>query len=368
METDVNTVLPPKRLKIFSDRRYLPEGRSHVTLLVPFWGKHREEFESLQGRRYDRYEEQGRSFFELTSLHEADLAVLPADWEAGVRNHDLLFEFAEKAQRAGKPIVVFLWGMSFEQVPIENAMVFRNSLLRSSHRRNELAVPFWMEDFVAEYLDGKLSVREKSTKPKVGFCGFADPLHPSRSQQLIHLAREAQAILRGQTGQRGAGVVGRSIRTEALRALNRSAAVETNFIIRDRFWAGAVSPDGHADPDQMRKVRLEYLRNMIDTDYNLCTRGAGNASFRLYETLCCGRIPVFIDTDAVLPYDFAADWKKYCVWIEQSELPHIAAKVAEFHDRLSPTDFIDLQHRCRKFWEEWLSPEGFFAHFYLHFA
>ncbi len=162
-------------------------------------------------------------------------------------------------------------------------------------------------------------------------------------------------------------MVGRSIRTQALRTLSQSAEVDTNFIIRDRFWAGAVSPDGHADPDKLRKVRLEYLQNMINTDYNLCTRGAGNASFRLYETLCCGRIPVFVDTDAILPYDFTVDWKKYCVWVDQNEIPYIAEKVAEFHNKLSPQDFIDLQHECRNLWEEWLSPEGFFAHFYLHF-
>jgi len=49
-------------------------------------------------------------------------------------------------------------------------------------------------------------------------------------------------------------------------------------------------------------------------------------SYRLYEALCCGRIPVFIDTDCVLPYDFMIDWKKYFVWVDQSELPLIAEK------------------------------------------
>jgi len=161
--------------------------------------------------------------------------------------------------------------------------------------------------------------------------------------------------------------MGRALRTEALRILSQSRAVDTNFIIRDRFWAGAVSADGRADPDKLRQARREYLQNMTDTDYTLCTRGAGNASFRLYETLCCGRIPLFIDTDAVVPYDFSVDWKRYCVWVDQSEIPYIAEKVLEFHNKLSPQDFIDLQHECRKLWEEWLSPEGFFAHFHLHF-
>src|SRR5947208_10622049 len=102
-------MIPPKRLKLFADRSYLPEGKSHVTMLIPFWGKHREELETLQSRRYNRYEEVGASFFELTSLEQADIAVMPADWEPSVRNDDLLFQFAEKAKRAGKSVIVFLW-------------------------------------------------------------------------------------------------------------------------------------------------------------------------------------------------------------------------------------------------------------------
>jgi hypothetical protein len=33
----------------------------------------------------------------------------------------------------------------------------------------------------------------------------------------------------------------------------------------------------------------------------------------------------------------------------------------------SPPEFVDLQHECRRLWQEWLSPEGFFANFYRHF-
>src|SRR5215471_11598576 len=101
---------PSKRLKLFSDRSYIPEGKSHVTMLVPFWGKHPDELEVLQNRRFDHYITAGVSLFELTSLEEADIAVMPSDWEPGGGDHDLQFQFAEKAKRAGKSVIVFLWG------------------------------------------------------------------------------------------------------------------------------------------------------------------------------------------------------------------------------------------------------------------
>jgi hypothetical protein len=105
---------------------------------------------------------------------------------------------------------------------------------------------------------------------------------------------------------------------------------------------------------------------MMDSDYVLCSRGFGNYSYRLYESLACGRIPVFVDTDCVLPYDFVIDWKRYCVWVDQSDLDSIPDRVAEFHDDLSPQQFEDLQLECRRLWEKWLAPEGFFAQFARH--
>ncbi len=119
--------------------------------------------------------------------------------------------------------------------------------------------------------------------------------------------------------------------------------------------------------DPWHPTNVEFVNNIFNTDYTVCIRGGGNFSKRLYETLCCGRIPIFVDTDSVLPYDFAVDWKRYCVWIDRSEVPHIAEKVAGFHAGLSPNDFEDLQRECRKLWQDRLSRQGFFDHFHEHF-
>ncbi len=116
----------------------------------------------------------------------------------------------------------------------------------------------------------------------------------------------------------------------------------------------------------MSRSRLEFLQNVVESDYVLCARGFGNYSHRLYEALACGRIPLFIDTDCVLPFDFAIDWKRFCVWVDQTDLRSVADRVAEFHASISGEEFEELQVACRRLWEEWLSPEAFFANFYRH--
>ncbi|MCB0202098.1 MAG: exostosin family protein, partial [Anaerolineae bacterium] len=95
--------------------------------------------------------------------------------------------------------------------------------------------------------------------------------------------------------------------------------------------------------------------------YTLVVRGAGNFSYRLYEVLCCGRIPVFVNTDCVLPYDDVIDWSRHCVWVESHELKRMSETILEFHDSISPADFEDLQRENRRLYEEWLSPTAFFG-------
>ncbi|MDP2895370.1 MAG: exostosin family protein [bacterium] len=361
------------KLKIFSDRRCLPEGIGHSVMLYPFWGKNPEDPRSPESGRFDRFVEKGSSFFEMSSLMDADFAVMPPPWERVMQSdaaRSLANSFAEKAKQVGKRLIIFFCSDSDQDVSFENAVVFRTSLYHSKRKPNEFAMPAWSEDFVEKYLGAKLPVRPKREKPVVGFCGYAHTLE-------VRLGRTVKDILR-----RGAGLAritkrtdavssksapGHVIRAKALRLLSRSPLVRTNFIIRHRFLGGALLPNGREDPVLMHRVRLEYVHNMVESDYILCARGAGNFSYRLYETLCCGRIPVFINTDCVLPYDVDIEWKKYCVWVDESELPLIAEKLANFHSNLSPQDFGHLQHECRRLWEQWLSPEGFFFNFYRHF-
>jgi hypothetical protein len=68
----------------------------------------------------------------------------------------------------------------------------------------------------------------------------------------------------------------------------------------------------------------------------------------------------------VLPYDFAVDWREYCVWVDQSDVHRIGEKVAAHYDSLTDAQFVELQRACRRFWETMLSPEGFFQHFDRH--
>ena len=82
-----------------------------------------------------------------------------------------------------------------------------------------------------------------------------------------------------------------------------------------------------------------FFQNISDTDYTICIRGTGNFSQRLYEVLAFGRIPIFIDTDSILPYDEIINWRDYCVWVKPDELGVVTRKESpHFTMRLLPPD------------------------------
>jgi hypothetical protein len=357
---------PRTKFSVYSDRSYLSPGVRHVPILIPFWGQEPDDPDNPGWGRYNRYAATGATFLGMDALEDCDAAIFPQPWEMVIGSEaaeETAATFVAQAQTAGKPPVVFFWDDSSDPIDLD-ATVFRTSLHRSRQRPREFAQPAWSEDLVAVHLGGTLTLRELGPRPVVGFCGYA----PSAPTPTTALGRARKGITTGGQTIRGA-LGGRhrtgSARSRGLAYLERHPEVDTNFILRDAFWGGAISS---TDPETWRALRREYIQNMVESDYVLCARGGGNFSYRLYETLSCGRIPVFIDTDCVLPLDFLIDWKEYCVWIDERDLGQIGNRIAAFHASLTSAEFADCQRACRRLWETHLSPEGFFAHFHTHFT
>jgi len=362
------------KLKIFSDQSYLPKNLpptlKYVPILAPFWGPIPEDPKHFKAGRFDNFIKTGFSALEMTSLDQADLAIFPAHWhliKADEESYNLGMQFIDKAKESGKPVAIFSQGDWNCDRSMENTIIFYTSSFQSKRKSNEFAMPEWTSDFVANNFNNQISIREKKAKPIVGFCGYAPPLGlPFGVKKLKGFLRLGGDML-GVT-EKFNYKTGHTNRVRALANLLKSSYVETNFILRGNFaFSSKALEKDPSQPERLaQKLRLEFCQNLINSDYVVCCSGYENYSIRFYETLSSGRIPIFINTDCVLPYDFAIDWKKYCVWVDESELSLIADKVIDFHSKLSAQEFIDLQYECRRIWEEWISPEGFFTNFYRH--
>jgi hypothetical protein len=354
-------------LALFSDRKLLPPECDQVPMLDPFWRIVRDDAGNNDQLNFSGYVRKGRDYFKLArSIHDADFALLPMDWQLvhiSPERKKAAENFIAEAAEVRRQTIVFCFDNSCSLFDWPaSTIVFRKALYRSDRKQNEFGMPIWSHDLLRVELNGKLSLRQKNTKPRVGFCGFSPPLSTPWNKQKLKDAMRLASNYMGVT-LRKPRLAGHSPRSRALLELGRSRRVETNFIIRANSAfdnpTGAFLPGGTLQTAQAQ--RRDLMQNTLDSDYVLCARGYANCSIRFYETLCLGRIPVFINTDCVLPYEDQIDWKKYCVWVEESELSHIGEKVAAFHEALSPDDFTERQLACRRLYEEWLSPEGFYG-------
>ncbi len=367
---DTKEKLAAKQLHLYSDRRYLPDGLPHIALLYAFWGKNAEDLANPNSRRYDRHTDISPSLFKMTPLTDAQVAVLPFDWSHNATHPEALLmakQMAETAAAQNIPLVVFYLNDTTAAVELDNPRVFRTSVDRSTRQPNEVVIPAWSEDFVEHYCHGQVQLRTKSSRPVVGYCGYQALVKP-KSRLTNHLRLQLGAIpkLAQIASTVGINLVkhplpwlyGSRLRSQALFILSRDPSVECNFLIRDTLH--------HTETLTLSK-RQQFVENMLNSDYILCARGGGNFSYRFYETLSCGRIPVLINTDCELPFEQWIDWKRYCVWVEEEDLPHLGARIREFHDRLTPEQFQTLQLECRQLWLEWLSPQGFLTNFHRFF-
>lgn len=349
-------------LKIFSELDSFKDNFECEPILIPLYPKIRVQKTFDYSKIFDNYALSKNSFFQRSSFQEADAIVLPINWEKGLSTGkaDKLLELTQKAEKAHTISIGFFGGdCSHLKLEKENDLMFRQSLFASNRASNDFAYPAWSKDILSEHLNGELPIRkEKPLKPTVGFCGFSAQKN-WESYLKIWLHQSEKKIKNRKIPRYHIGHV---LRTLALSKLATSSLVNSNFIIRERsFFQNTKS-----NLALQQKQKNEFINNMVESDYIFCCRGSGNYSFRFYEALSCGRIPVFLNTDCVLPYDFEIDWKKYCVWIDENELDIIDLKVSEFHEKISPQEFRELQYECRKIWQERISPEGFFGNLYRH--
>lgn len=346
-------------IRLFADRaHYDPAQRGFLAdVLKPFW-KDRpfspEERRRMYGPQVEQYEI-------VDSLEIADICVLPMGWNYYYQTDrvEQALRYVDRGRAAGKPVATWTMDDYGVRVPADDVYVFR----ASGYRSRRLPKQFGLPVFIRDPLSGaELTVRSKGPRPVVGFCG----------QSTAPLFRTAVRPLRAFAGNL-ASYAGRSprepeplyphtlLRAHALRLLEESPLIEANFIKRDRYLGGV------RDRGATEDIRREFLDNLRDSDYVVCVRGQGNFSARLYETMAMGRIPIFIDTDCVLPFYGSLPWKKLCVWVDRSELANLPERVAEHHALLGRDEFMEAQRECRRMWESHLSFSGFMERFVDHF-
>jgi hypothetical protein len=299
-------------------------------------GRENRSNDFLFSHKFDRLFAAAPSLWQPGPIEEARLAVFSTMFDRS----SAATAFAIKAEAAGLQCLFFDDSDEYRPSSIPHGIVYRTGMIASQRQPCERAMPPACRDALEN--GRELTTRPKREIPTLGFCGFVAT--PAR-RLAFRLFREKQTY------------IGHQVRTRAIRVLRRSRHIHTRFLVRRNYWAGVVPY--RTDERRVHAARQAFIENILSTDYTLCCRGRGNFSYRFYETISAGRIPLLIDTECVLPFADRIEWNRHCVIVPADDMKEAPARLRAFHDALSPADFLELQRANHRLWDEMLSPLAF---------
>lgn len=95
----------------------------------------------------------------------------------------------------------------------------------------------------------------------------------------------------------------------------------------------------------------EQFRYLMDNSrWALCPRGTGPTSYRLYEAIQMGCVPVYIGDSYWTPFADELDWTQFCVFVSLEDVKYLDTILAAFDDR-----WAQMRARCREVYESHFS-------------
>ena len=349
-----------KPIRIFTEKEHGETKDWRNNLIHPiraYWGDGTVGWENCK-KDFDFY----KKYFVLTDKpQKADIAFLPFTLNYYMKNNkiEIFNNFLNKMDEFKKRVFAWVEGDYDVTINYPNCTFIKYSGYKSNANLNMIIQPGDLkDDLLKKYSNGKVQIREKSEIPSIGFVGMADY---SAIRLLLLVTKQSlkhfQYIFQNTIFEPGPIIPYLIHRKSSLKKIKTIQGITSNFILRKSFAEGIRNNNTHA--------RLTFIDNILNNDYTFCMRGGGNYSLRLYETLCLGRIPLFINTDCVLPFENNIDWKELCLWVDENDLDRIGEIVLDFHSSISKEEFKDKQLYAREVWEKYLSKEGFTNGLYL---
>lgn len=275
-------------------------GFTEIPFIIPFLAE--DTYKLLQEKQniwneslYTKMFFNGKGLFEKSNLETCDYSVLPFKYDA---TDSRVNHICTAAANYNKSVIGFYNDDNEHPINIPgNLILFRTSISESTKQTNERVMPV----FVPDHFNGVYDANDS-----IGFCGYGYPFRRYALDQITPLYK-------------------------------------TDIIYRDGFFGGGLS-----------KVlsRREYYTNLSNNKYTFCMRGAGNFSYRFYEALSFGRIPILIDTDTLLPLQTKIEWSEHIIILDNN-----INSISQIKDKIENANISMVNNRI--LWEKYFTPQGF---------
>lgn len=278
---------------------------------------------------------------------ESDFVIAPHEY-ADLKKHPARFEhYRAIARSAGKRLIISAYHDDNASIHVDGAIMLRPGGYKSRLGRNEIVIPAYVEDVGVLY---DMQPIGKGEKPTVGFAGKAG---------FGSISERTRYIVRNYLLRRGAARQGLYFRRRSLGLLARDPRIGLQAIVRTTFSGNRKTIQ--LSPDEARR---EYIENIRDNLFTLAPRGDGNFSFRFFEALAAGRIPILIDTDSALPLDKTIRYDDFIIRVPWEKLDELPERIVRFWDSHTDEELRGIEAKARHAFSEYLYAPAFYRHIF----
>jgi hypothetical protein len=292
-------------------------------------------------------------------ISECDLLILPLaiNHFLDKGNTNVIKFFKECSKKFNKALWVYSSGDLGLTLNEGNIFVFRMADFKSSASKWSVIMPVFINDPYSSVYKSAINYLPMTEKPMIGYVGHAKGgFKKFLTSTLVYLKENFDIFRKKYHSDYCRFYLSSHVRLNYLKIIQSSNAILSNFIFRDKYRAGVKTKEDRI------QTTLEFFDNIRNNQYTFCMRGGGNFSVRFYETLAMGRVPLFVDTDCVLPLEQIINWKDYCVVVKDKNIKQVNKKLVDFHNSLANEEFVNLQKKNRLVWENFLTRANYFFH------
>jgi hypothetical protein len=128
---------------------------------------------------------------------------------------------------------------------------------------------------------------------------------------------------------------------------------DSDAILIDSHAESVAIERGELPPVPQEEFVARYVRALRDCAFVLCPRGGGTSTFRLFETMMLGRVPVILSDQWVPPEGPA--WESFSLRVAEDEVDTIPALL-----RRRAPDAREMGGAARAVWLDWFSQRASF--------
>lgn len=103
---------------------------------------------------------------------------------------------------------------------------------------------------------------------------------------------------------------------------------------------------GVKDTKERVDMMKDFCRRLARSKYAFAPRGVGTSSFRLYQAMMSGAVPI-VSGMADYPFDDEVDWSEFCIINENHES-------YDFESLIDRSDYDAMRQKAIEFWEEYV--------------